>query len=301
MNGDLSDQRLDLPKLRAFTDKLNFSCETVLEENPGVQHNEFDVPGLEKTDPGVVLSVFSPKQPSSRDLPAFFFVHGGGQISGNRFAAASAVMKYFDGVEIVFITVEYRYAPEHPAPAALHDTYAGLQWAAENAARLGVHPSKIILGGGSGGAPIAMGAAMLCRNNKKSYACALFLMTPMLDDRDSTVSARQYATIGPWCGTTNRMAWDLVLGAERGGDNVSELLAPARATDLSGLPRTFIDAGECEVFRDEAVAVASVLWKCGVSTELHVWPGAYHGFDIMSQDAPVLRARLGQKALGSRG
>jgi acetyl esterase/lipase len=132
-----------------------------------------------------------------------------------------------------------------------------------------------------------MGTAMLCRNNRKSYPFALMLLTPMLDDRDCTSSSKQFARDGPWCGTTNRMAWDHVLGADRGTDAVSELVAPARATDLRGLPQTFIDAGACEVFRDEAVAVALTLWRSGVNAELHVWPGAYHGFDMLSQEAPV--------------
>ncbi|KAF7554674.1 hypothetical protein G7Z17_g2738 [Cylindrodendrum hubeiense] len=242
----------------------------------------------------ISLAVFTPKDSTKTNRPAFYFVHGGGQVSGNRFAALEAVMAYLDDVEAVFIAVEYRVAPEHRAPAALHDAYAGLVWAAENASRFGIDPSKIILGGGSGGAPITMGSAMLCRNNQKKYPCALMLLTPMLDDRDCTVSSKQFARDGPWCGTTNRMAWDHVLGTERRGD-VSELVAPARATDLRGLPPTFIDAGACEVFRDEAVAVASVMWKCGVSAELHIWPGAYHGFDMLSQDAPVAKVSTQMK------
>ncbi|KAL2797080.1 hypothetical protein BJX66DRAFT_335266 [Aspergillus keveii] len=75
------------------------------------------------------------------------------------------------------------------------------------------------------------------------------------------------------------MAWDCVLGRDR-PTQVDHLVAPARATDLKGLPQTFIDAGEAEVFRDEAVAYASLLWKCDVSTELHVWRGAFHGFEM---------------------
>lgn len=161
----------------------------------------------------------------------------------------------------------------------------------EHAVELGIDPARIIVEGGSGGAPIACGTAMMCCKNNNPFPLALMLLTPMLDDRDCTNSAEQFACTGPWCGTSNRMAWDMVLGSKRGGPEVSELVAPARATDLYGMPQTFIDAGDCEVFRDEAVAFASQLWKCGVQCELHVWPGAYHGFDalsfytLLSQDA----------------
>ena len=277
---------LDLKQFRLI-DK-EFGLERVLKAQPNFDHEDISIPGLEPGDEDVTLAVFTPKNSTKKNRTAFYFVHGGGQVGGHRFAALEVLMGYLpDNTETVFVSVEYRRAPEHRAPAALHDSYAGLVWTAENAARLGIDPAKIILNGGSGGAPIALGSAMLCRNNGKNYPHALMLLTPMLDDRDCTTSSKQYARDGPWCGTTNRMAWDHVLGPDRGGDAVSELVAPARATDLQGLPPTFIDAGACEVFRDEAVSLASTLWKCGVSAELHVWPGAYHGFDMMSQDAPV--------------
>ncbi|KAH7142654.1 Alpha/Beta hydrolase protein [Dactylonectria estremocensis] len=276
---------LDLTGLRSISD--TFGLDGVLKSKPQFNHEDISVPGLEPGDDNIILGVFSPKNSTKTDRAALYVVHGGGQVSGHRFVALETIMGYLDDLEAVVISVEYRLAPEHRAPAALYDAYAGLVWTAENASRLGIDASKIIVSGGSGGAPIAMGSAMLCRNNQKKYPCALMLLTPMLDDRDCTASSKQFARDGPWCGTTNRMAWDLVLGTERGGDAVSELVAPARATDLEGLPPTFIDAGACEVFRDEAVAVASVLWKCGVSAELHVWPGAYHGFDMLSQEAPV--------------
>ena len=82
------------------------------------------------------------------------------------------------------------------------------------------------------------------------------------------------------------MAWDHALGPKRDGD-VNEFVAPSRATDLRGLPPTFINAGACKAFRDEAVALTSVLWACGVSAELHVWPRGFHGFDMLNQHAPV--------------
>lgn len=71
---------------------------------------------------------------------------------------------------------------------------------------------------------------------------------------------------------------------------VSPYAAPARAEDLSGLPRTYVDCGSAEVFRDETVAWASALWAAGVDAELHVWPGAFHGFTSMEPGAAVSRS-----------
>ncbi|EGU73678.1 hypothetical protein FOPG_16935 [Fusarium oxysporum f. sp. conglutinans race 2 54008] len=277
-------EALHLESLRSIT--AQYTLSKVLESHPHLTHTEYHTPGLNPGDPEVTLSVFTSKNPSTKNLPALYNVHGGGQVAGDRFMALGAVMDYFDGLDVVFVSVEYRLAPEHPAPSALHDAYAGLVWVADHASELNIDASKIILLGASGGAPIAAGSAMLCRNDKRAFPCALMLLAPMLDDRDCTMSSKQFARDGPWCGTTNRMAWEYVLGSKCGAPAVSELVSPARATDLAGLPFTYIDVGECEVFRDEAVAFASQLWKSGVSAELHVWPGAYHGFDILGVDNP---------------
>lgn len=260
-------------------------------------HTEYTVPALDdgSNTNSVILSVFHSKHSTSKSRPAVYGVHGGGQIAGSRFSGVDFYSKWCDGIDAVLVSVEYRLAPEHPAPAALNDCYTGLVWTAEHTAELGIDPSKIMILGGSGGAPIAAGCALLARNNNYPKLCAQMLLTPMLDDRNTTISAKQYYDNGGWSAKVNAMAWDCVLGSKRGGPDVSELVAPARATDLSGLPPTFIDAGEAEVFRDEAVAYASLLWKCGVSAELHVWPGAFHGFDLMVPDAPLSRRALATK------
>ncbi|EEU35337.1 uncharacterized protein NECHADRAFT_42774 [Fusarium vanettenii 77-13-4] len=284
---------LELESLRNLSG--GFELAKILEDFPSLDHAEYSVPGLNQGDPEVVLSILRPKDPSNKLLPAFYHIHGGGQVAGNRFSALGVVMEYLAGIETVFISVEYRLAPEHRAPAALHDAYAGLLWVAEHTADLGIDGSKMIVCGGSGGAPIAAGTTMLCRNKEKPFPGALMLLTPMLDDRVDTVSSKQFEKGAPWCGITNRMAWDHVLGSERAGPRVSELIAPARATDLTGLPPTFVDAGACEVFRDEAVRFALKLWECGVSAELHVWPGAYHGFDMLGETAPVAVAARSAK------
>ncbi|MBF4581549.1 alpha/beta hydrolase fold domain-containing protein [Curtobacterium sp. VKM Ac-2865] len=96
-------------------------------------------------------------------------------------------------------------------------------------------------------------------------------------DRRSTRSCR-----------SSGLVWDAYLGDHRDGE-VSVRAAPARATDLRGMPPTYLDCGSAEVFRDETVAFASRLWAAGVDAELHVWPGAFHGFTSMVPNAVVSR------------
>ncbi|KAL3483067.1 Alpha/Beta hydrolase protein [Aspergillus germanicus] len=255
---------------------------SVLKRHPHLTHTEHTIPGSDSARIPITLSIFkSPfTTPSNKARPAVYFVHGGGQVAGNRFSGLATLLTYFEGIDIVAVAVEYRLAPEHRAPAALNDAYDGLVWTVDNAAELDIDASRVLILGGSGGGPIAAGCAMLATRNSRPTLLALMLLTPMLDDRGSTVSAQQFESASPWSGKTNRMAWDCVLGSDRGSPDVNTLIAPARATDLTGLPPTFIDAGEAEVFRDEAVAFASVLWRCGVSAELHVWKGGFHGFEM---------------------
>ena len=118
------------------------------------------------------------------------------------------------------------------------------------------------------------------------------LQCPMLDDRNDTPSARQMTGAGIWDSTANRTGWTALLGDARGGPDVSPYAAPARATDLSGLPPTFIDVGSAETFRDEAVAYASRIWQAGGTAELHVWPGGCHGFAALVPRAAISRAAV---------
>ncbi|GAB2497814.1 hypothetical protein GCM10027031_00990 [Corynebacterium atrinae] len=117
----------------------------------------------------------------------------------------------------------------------------------------------------------------------------------MLDDRNNSYSALQMEGLGFWDRSSNLAGWTALLGEARGSDDVSQYAAPARATDLSGLPPTFIDVGSAETFRDEDVAYANGIWQAGGTAELHVWPGGFHGFDglaphtALSQTAKAAR------------
>ncbi|KAI9147090.1 Carboxylesterase NlhH [Paramyrothecium foliicola] len=295
LNTLMLPDELDLGIVRQISSY--FPIDNVLKKNPHLLHTEHivDAPADSGANPeGVTLSVF---RSSSTDgnRPCLYNIHGGGQISGNRFMALELFMDYFEGIDAVTVSVEYRLAPEHPAPAGLNDCYAGLVWVANHADELGIDPAKIIICGGSGGAPLAVGSALLARNNSFPSLLGQMILTPMLDDRGTTVSSQQFYRKAPWSGHANKQAWDMVLGSRRGGPDVSELEAPARATDLSNLPPTFVDAAECEVFRDEAVAFASKLWASGSTAELHIWPGAYHGFDMLRIESPIANASIKAK------
>ncbi|KAL3447611.1 Alpha/Beta hydrolase protein [Aspergillus insuetus] len=275
-----------------------FTIESFLAKFRTLTHTEYTIPGPpDSPTSSITLSVFTQKNSTSTHRPAIYNIHGGGQVAGNRFVGLEFIAAWYRDLDIVLATVEYRLAPEHPAPAALNDGFTGLVWLADKAADLGINPDKIMVQGISGGGPIAAACAIQARNRGYPRLCAQLLSTPMLDCRCDSVSARQYEEDGHWSGRVNRLAWKCVLGAgkELGGDDVDELVSPSRAEDLAGVAPAFIDVGEAEVFRDEAVAYASTLWKGGVSAELHVWPGCWHGFDMLAPEAAVSRAATAAK------
>jgi acetyl esterase/lipase len=235
----------------------------------------------------VKLAILRRKASVGGSRPAIYYIHGGGMIFGSRFFGIDTTFEWIKQLDIVVISVEYRLAPEFPDPAPIEDCYAGLKWVGEHTSELGINPEKVMICGPSAGGGLAAGTALLVRDRGGLKICAQCLIYPMLDDRMITASSQQYMTEGTWTGETNVIAWDWYLAGRRGAKDVSIYAAPARATNLSGLPPTWIDVGAAELFRDENVAYASKLWEAGVQTELHVWEGAWHAFDIFAPASKV--------------
>jgi acetyl esterase/lipase len=110
----------------------------------------------------------------------------------------------------------------------------------------------------------------------------------MIDDR--TGSTREVPdNIGKWVWSreSNRTGWTAFLGVPAGSAQVPAGAVPARAADLTGLAPAFIGVGGLDLFVEEDVAYAQRLIAAGVPVELHVVPGAFHGFDSLVPDAPI--------------
>jgi acetyl esterase/lipase len=253
----------------------------------GLTRQDVTVPGHLGDD--IVVSVVKSRE--HRGLgPGIYHTHGGGMVSGDRFSALAQVLPWVIEHDAVLVTVEYRLAPEFPDPYPVEDCYAGLLWTAEHAAGLGIDTDRLIIAGQSAGGGLAAGVALMARDRRGPALAGQVLIYPMLDDRNRTVSSAQMEGVGVWDRDSNVMGWTALLGERCGTDRVSVYAAPARATDLGGLPPAFIDCGSAEVFRDEDVAYATALWQAGVQAELHVWPGGFHGFDLTAPHTALAHA-----------
>jgi len=222
--------------------------------------------------------------------PLVYNTHGGGMVAGNnRSDELADELDRAEELQLAVAAVNYRLAPEHPAPTPVEDCYAGLAWAAGHAAELGFDGRTVVSGNSAGGA-LAAGLALLARDRGGPALLGQMLQCPMLDDRCDTTSCAQLADAGLWDGRSNRAGWTALLGARRGTENVDPASAPARAADLSGLPPLFVDVGSTEALRDDALGYTARVWDAGGQAELHVWSGAFHSFDLWVPAAAVSQA-----------
>ncbi|MCV7420552.1 alpha/beta hydrolase [Mycobacterium yunnanensis] len=223
---------------------------------------------------------------------ALLYLHGGGMIVGLEPTAPVydiVVRQYVSRSRVPALVVDYRVAPEHPHPTPVEDCYAALQWLEAHAAELNVDPTRLAVGGDSAGGGLAAGVALLARDRNGPRLALQLLIYPMLDDRTVVPDPQLPREFLVWNYEDNVTGWGALLGDAAGGSDVSPYAAPARAADLAGLPPAYIDVGDLDVFRDEDIDYARRLLAAGVPTELHVFAGCPHGFEVMAADLPVSR------------
>lgn len=265
----------DIPAARRAMEQLTAAALAMNPDVPGVAAEDHRVPGT-PGDPDVMVRAYVPSS-VARPAPGFYWIHGGAMVLGSVGMDDLRCKAVALETECVVASVEYRLAPEHPHPAPIEDCYAGLKWFAANSGRLGVDRDRIAVGGSSAGGGLAAALALLARDRGEVDICFQQLIYPMLDDRNVTPSSHYIDHPKMWTRQANIAAWGALLGSPASAEGVSPYASPARAEDLSGLPPAFIIVGEFDMFLDEDIEYAQRLTRAGVPTELHVFPGAFHG------------------------
>jgi acetyl esterase/lipase len=243
--------------------------------------------------PDVRVLIYRPLNSPQAPQPAFFHVHGGGYITGAPEINEVYNRSFSCEQGCVVVSVDYRLAPETQYPGSLEDCYAALEWLYRQADELSVDRTRIAIGGESAGGGHAAALAILARDRGEVPICFQLLDSPMLDDRTGSVSEpHPYCGKFVWTPESNRFGWRALLGVEPGGPDVPVGAVPARTPDLSGLPPTCITIGALDLFLEETLEYTRRLNRAGVPTELHVIPGAYHGFPMAGTNAPQVQQWL---------
>jgi len=247
---------------------------------------EVVVSGATGHDPTV--RVYSPPTPGSA-RPCVYWIHGGGYMFGSGLTVDARLNRWVEEFDCVAVSIEYRLAPEDPYPAPLDDCYAGLLWTTQHADELGIDPARIAIAGASAGGGLAAGLTLLARDLGEVAPAFQLLIYPMIDDRNASASSR-IAGAPVWSREANDLGWRAYLGELSGANDVPAYAAPARTESVTGLPPAWIGVGSLDVFRDEDIEYASRMLAAGIPVELHVYPGAPHGFEMIVPDAAVSRA-----------
>lgn len=244
--------------------------------------------------PSFELRVYRHKE-RRKGAPAILHLHGGGYVIGSPGIAEIGNRTLVAALGCVIVSVDYPLAPEYPHPLPVEGAYSALKWLHQNAAKLGIDPTRIGLKGESAGGGLAAALALLARDRGEFPVAFQHLIQPMLDDR--TGDAHPFTGEFVWTADQNRFAWSALLGKTAGTAKTSQYAAPARAENLAGLPPAFIAVGSLDLFLDEDIDYARRLIRAGVPVELHVYPGGYHGFDLLT-DTNIAR-QAGQDSLAA--
>lgn len=229
----------------------------------------------------VLVRIYRPAG-AAAGLAGLLLIHGGGFVMGDIETEHVTAAQLADDLGVIVASVDYRLAPEHPAPAALLDCYRAL----EHLATLpGVDPARIAVHGSSAGGALAAGVALMARDRDGPALLLQSLHMPVLDDRLRTASMRRFVDTPMWNRRKAERSWRLYLG----GGTADGYIAPARTADLRGLPPTYLVTAGLDPLRDEGAEYARRLTAAGVLVEYHHFPRLPHGASLAAEATTVQR------------
>lgn len=236
----------------------------------------------------IQLRVYRPKN-NSQKLPAVFWIHGGGFCFGSVDGDDYLVRSMTREIGCVFVSVDYRLAPEYPYPTPLNDCYAGIEWLFSKADKLSVDSQRIAVGGISAGGGLAAGLALLIRDKGEFNICFQALLCPMIDSRNITDSSYLVTDPRIWNRDSNIIAWQHYMGTTEclTSKAISKYAAPIFANDLHGLPSTYIAVGDVDLFLDEDVNYSNRLEAAGIEIQLEIFKGGFHAFEFLVPSAKI--------------
>lgn len=224
---------------------------------------------------------------TSEPAPTIIYAHGGGFFSGSARLYDPVCARLATDLNCAVVSVDYRLAPEHPYPAALEDCFRALEWIADTGVQEGFDANRIVLAGHSAGGGLMAGLSLLAQQWRGPAIRGQVLIYPVLDNRHGTPSAKTMAQAPLWGLDLSMAAWDAYMGSQ--GRANGKFAAPARASDVSKLPPTYILSAGVDLLRDEGLRFAVRLIEAGVPVELFLVGNAFHAFDLVAPDTDIAK------------
>jgi acetyl esterase/lipase len=275
----------DIPGTRAMLDAMVAAVKRDAPAIEGIAVEDRTVRGPAGAA-DVAIRIYRPTG-RSEALPALLWLHGGGYVLGGLDLDDLMARQLAKDVQCAVVAVDYRLAPENAFPAALDDCYAALEWVSAHGEDLRIDASRIAIAGASAGGGLAACLALMARDRGEVDVAFQLLIYPALDDTNVAPASDSVPDTLLWTRENHQLAWSAYLGDKLGAADVSAYAAVSRAADLRGLPPAYIPVGELDLVLDENIDYARRLMSAGVSTELHIYPGAYHAFDVFAPLAAV--------------
>lgn len=236
----------------------------------------------DRTIPGpageIPVKIFRPEA-ASGTLPLLVFLHGGGWVIGSPATHQKLAAELSLGANCAVVSVHYRLAPEHPAPASLDDSVAAIRWAVENAAELGADGSRFAVGGDSAGGNLTAAAVQQLRDEGGPQARLQLLIYGafLMDSNTESCIANAEGKIL----TRDSMAWFINHYLSGDADPESPYIKPING-DLAGLPPARLVVGTLDPLLDDSKAYAAKLEAAGVPTKLTIYEDMPHVFVQLS-------------------
>jgi acetyl esterase len=216
-------------------------------------------------------------------LPLLLYLHGGGFTIGSVATHAVLCKRLAQLAGCAVLSVDYRLAPEHRFPQAVHDAWDALQWAAANARSLGLDVSRLAVGGDSAGGTLAIACARLARDAGLPLAAQL-LFYPGCSAHQDTPSHSEYAQ--GFVLEKPHIDWFFSNYLRTQEDREDWRFAPLQADDWEGVAPLWLGLAECDPLHDEGLMYADKLRAAGVATELEIYRGVTHEFIKMGRALP---------------
>lgn len=204
------------------------------------------------------------------------YFHGGGWVLNSVDTHDDLVRRLTAAAGCVFVSVDYRLAPEHQYPAAVEDGYAALQWVAEHAAEFHADSARLAVAGDSAGANVAAVACLMTRDRGGPPIRQQVLAYP-ITDCDLDRGSYQENADGYFL-TRGQMQWFWDLYCPDVARRREPYASPLRAESLAGLPPALIFTAEYDPLRDEGDAYAAALQAAGVPVTLRRLDGLIHAY-----------------------